>query len=134
MSIAYGLKAEYEGTVELDGTPVPVFSGGIIRVGERDVDVRQALDAGGGRIVVDDHDAALINRLDAHEALKRVAAHDAAVTLAPTDGMTVPALRDELRAAGWSTGGTKDELAERVQSLRAGEPQATGATTTPLEV
>lgn len=69
---AFGLTAEYDGTVDIDGKTVPKFSGGMLNVGDGDFGVREALDAGDGVIVVYSFDEALVALLDTYPALKRV--------------------------------------------------------------
>jgi hypothetical protein len=117
MSIAYALRAEYEGTVEdFDGGTVPRFLGGILAVGPRSIDVRAELKAGGGTIVVDESDTLLVNVLDGYAPLKRVAAHDAPATISPYDGPKVDELRAEASLRDLATGGTKAELVARLEA------------------
>lgn len=97
MPIAFALREDYAGTVEVDGAEVPVFTGGLLAVADRDVDVRAELDAGAGIIVVADHDAALAEALAAYPALKRVAVPDGSDPVEPYVGLTVPELRAELK-------------------------------------
>lgn len=96
-TIAYRLRADYDGTVEQDGIEVPIFTGGLIAAGDRDVDVRVELDAGAGTIVVAETDSALVEALDSYPALKRVGAPDDATPVDPYAGLTVVQLRDEVR-------------------------------------
>lgn len=112
--IAYELREAYTGTVEqvltvdADGNPTatqtaPVFSGGVLRAGDRDIDVRAELDAGDGRIVLNDADPAeqpAIVVLDAYPALKRVAAHEDDQPVNPLEALSGTELRAEARRLG----------------------------------
>lgn len=104
--IAYALREEFTGTVEQDGETVPVFTGGVIRAGDTDIDVRAELDAGGGVIVVDERAAGSVVHLDEYPPLKRVKApKDAKPTGSFTDAgpyaeRTVDELRNDLRTRG----------------------------------
>lgn len=113
MSIAFALRAEYEGTVRqvvavTDGEPVhgdevPLFSGGVIGIGgDRSFDVREALTDGGGTIVVADVDEGLITALDEYPPLKRVPVPENAEAIDPYVGMSREALRDEAQRRGLS--------------------------------
>lgn len=126
MSIAYGLRAEYEGTANLDGQDVPVFGGGLLALdGGESLDVAEALRAGDGRIVVDDTDAALILRLDAYPALKRVAAEGSVPTVGRYDRSSVSDLRAELRLRDLPAGGSRDELVARLEAADHPTAEAT---------
>lgn len=150
MSIAYGLRAEYEGTVEQDGAQVPRYLGGLIALGEgRDLDVAQALRDGAGTIVIEETDTLAVVALDAYAPLKRVPAHDADATI-PSQYADRPVadLRADLRARGLDTSGAKTDLVARLddadRAVAAGEQPGTvttgdegraGSTTTnPTEV
>jgi hypothetical protein len=116
--IAYALREEFTGTVEQDGETVPVFTGGVIRAGDTDIDVREELEAGGGIIVVDTRAAGAIVHLDEYPPLKRVKAPaDGAPTGSFTDAgpyaeRTVDELRTDLRTRGIAGAGSakRDEL------------------------
>lgn len=71
--VAYELRAEYEDT----------GFGGVLAYGpdRHSFDVAENLDAGGGKIVTDDH--LLIAALDQYPALKRTTAGDAPLTALP---------------------------------------------------
>lgn len=77
-AVAFALKAEYEGTVEVeaeDGSglvEVPKFQGGILYVGDGDINIADELEAGGGYIVVGTEDQRLRDLLEVYPALKRV--------------------------------------------------------------
>lgn len=119
---AYGLRAEYDGTVDLDGETVPIFRGGLLAVdGAPDFDVRAELDAGAGVIVVDDTNTALTFVLDEHPALKRVPAPEHRDAIGPYDGMNTDDLRAELRNRALPAGGRKDELVARLEADDAGD-------------
>ena len=72
--VAYALKADFEGTVdiEVDGETqeVPVFQGGLLNVGDGDFDVAAALEDGAGVITVHADDQRLRDLLDVYPALK----------------------------------------------------------------
>lgn len=127
-SIAYGLRAEYDGTVELDGEPVPRYLGGLLAVtGADDFDVRAALDAGDGTIVVDETNAALIRVLDEQPALKRVDPPAGTTALGLAATMSTKALREELRSLSLPVGGSKAELGARLEAARRGDAAAPAA-------
>lgn len=68
MPIAYALRADYEDS----------YTGGLLAVGtDRTINVREELDTGGGRIVVDENDEQLLTVLDHYPALKRTTADSA---------------------------------------------------------
>lgn len=80
--LAYGLTAEYDGTVDIqdpegeEGTTiaVPKFGGGLLATPNGDLDVAEALEEGEGVIVLDaaEH-TAVAELLEAYPALHRVA-------------------------------------------------------------
>ena len=107
-TLAYGLRAEHEH----DGAEP--FIGGVIRVGDRDLDIADALERDGRIVIaVDDHTAAIA--LDAYTPLKRVASSDDdALTITRWDGTLYDELRAELRRRGLSAGGKRDELVDRL--------------------
>lgn len=132
--IAYELRAEYAGTVEQvltvneHGDPdttqtVPLFTGGVIRAGDKDLDVRAELEQGNGRIVIDDadpHAQAAVIALDGYPALKRVAAAGADATLDPLDELNAAQARAEASRIGLSiAAGTKaDEVRAGLKAHR----------------
>lgn len=134
--IAYGLRAEYDGTVDTPDGTTPAYQGGVIGVDEaREVNIAEALEAGGGKIIADPGDNALVTALDAYPALKRIAAdQDAAPTVARYDGLTSAELRRELAVRDLSPGGAKAELVDRLEAhdvaVAAGD-QAGAANPTP---
>lgn len=122
---AYGLRAEYDGTVETDlgdgAVTVPKFSGGVLAVAGEDFNVREELDAGEGVIVVDAANVALVNALEEYPALKRVAVtpdleqrHAAA-----GDGRSVRELKTALKALEQPVSGTRAELLARLADAEA---------------
>lgn len=115
---AYGLRAEFDGTVDdFNGAPSPIFTGGIIDVAGHDFDVRAELDAGNGTIIVDENNAALIRALDEYPALKRVPAPaDAGDGISRWDASTVAELRAELKIRELPAGGNRDELVARLEA------------------
>lgn len=123
-TIAFGLRAEYDGTVTHDdGSEAPVYTGGVIAVGlnREALDVRRALDDGAGRIVVDDSDLELVGALDAYPALKRLPADaDAAgaVQVSRYELMTANDLKAEFDSRGFETAGRASK-ADRAAALQA---------------
>lgn len=118
-TIAYGLRADYEGTVEQDGATVPRFLGGVIAVADRPaIDLRLALEAGAGTIVVDELDTAAILALDASPALKRLPSRAApdAPTVSRYAEVNVADLRTELGRRDLDTAGRRDELVARLEA------------------
>lgn len=111
MSTAFGLRAAYADN----------YTGGLIRVSyDRELNVKEALDEGGGTIVVADDDEQLISALDAYPALKRSdAPDDAEPTAGRYDDATVASLRNDLKVAGLSTSGNRDELVARLETHNA---------------
>lgn len=74
--LAFALRSDYEGTTTVgeadEAREVPVFLGGVIVAGERDLNVAELLEAGNGTIVVSDRDPRIVAALDEYPALKRV--------------------------------------------------------------
>jgi hypothetical protein len=114
--LAYGLRAEYDGTVEIDGQTVPVFLGGVIAVDGADFNVRQHLDEADGAIVIDASHFTLVNALDEYPALKRIGLTPGMQERyeALADERTITQLRAELRARSLPTTGTRAELIARL--------------------
>lgn len=83
-SVAYALREQYAGTVEqvleadADGNPtktveVPAYTGGVVALGDRDLNVREELDSDPeGYVLVPDTDDRAIAVLDEYPPLKRV--------------------------------------------------------------
>jgi hypothetical protein len=130
--LAYALREELAGTVVQyetqkdkdagNGVEVPAFTGGVIAAGERDVDVRDLLDADPhpGVIIVDPADTALVNALEAYPALKRVAAPDGDVQ--PIDELeaeTVTRLRHIARVELGLDGAARANKPALVEAIRA---------------
>lgn len=126
-SIAYALREEFEGTVEVfdtqedfdagNGREVPKFAGGTFAIGEGETfDVAAELEEGEGVIVVDDRDQVLVMALDEYPALKRVAVPEGREPLREYDGQSVGTLRAECRRRGLAVGGTKPQLIERLEA------------------
>lgn len=125
-TVAYALKADLEGTVTLageDGEPreVPKFLGGLYRVGDRDLELREALDDEGelgygpaGVIVVDAMDTEARTVLDAIAVLKSAPAPDVEVSRWDADGATKRVLDDEARRRGITgfAGATRANVAD----------------------
>lgn len=112
--IAYELREAYTGTVEqvltvddkgdpVDTQTVPVFSGGVIALAETDLDLAEALEAGGGRIVVDENTLEgqqAVNVLDYVPVLKRVGVDQADKPVNPLERMNAGQLRAEAARRG----------------------------------
>lgn len=87
-TVAFALRADYEGTVDVeleDGSVEtrPKFGGGLLAVGDGDFNVGDALEEGDGTIVVYQHDSRLVDLLEAYPALKRVSAPRGAEAINP---------------------------------------------------
>lgn len=114
--IAYGLRADYA-----EDGPTP-FYGGLIRTSSTsELNVAQALEDGGGVIVVDETAHELVDALDHFPALKRVAvpAGPSPEVLDAYRGRKVGELRDELKALGLPTSGNRETLVGRLASAAA---------------
>lgn len=116
-SIAYELREEYQGTVPQtvgdEEFEVDVFQGGVIAAGERDIDVKAELDAGGGRIVVSEDEVLAVNALDAYPALKRIGyVDDAGEAVNPYELVKATDLKADANARGLEGAGSarKDDL------------------------
>lgn len=77
-AVAFALRAEFEGHVDVeleDGSTEtrPKYAGGLLAVGDGDLDVGQALEDGDGTIVLYAHDSRAVDLLEAYPAVKRVA-------------------------------------------------------------
>lgn len=95
---AYVLTADYAGDVDVehpDGTQetVPRFQGGTLAVGDGDFHVADQLAAGGGTIVVYEHDQALVDLLEIYPALKSAAVPKDATPVNPYARRSLDALR-----------------------------------------
>lgn len=112
MSIAYALRAQYDNDEYL---------GGVLAVGNGDIDVRAALKAGDGVIVVPDSDTLMQAVLDAYAPLKRVAVpkDDPPPAVDQLEDLKVTALRDEAKVLGVETRGlNKDELITAIHAAK----------------
>lgn len=147
--LAYALREEYAGTVVQydtlkdqeagNGTEVPVYTGGVIAAGDRDVDVRELLDGEPhpGVILVNPTDTALANALEDYPALKRVSAEglnlpDDVEPLDELDSRTVAQLREIAKAEDLegASRANKPALITAIRAKRAAaaaalEPDAT---------
>lgn len=133
-AVAFALREEYAGTVEqivtdpesgaeLERITVPAFTGGVIVIPndlleDDGYNVREALDAGDGTIVVDANDVMVIQALDGYPALKRVEVPDGATVTSTLDGLRVGDLKRQAELRGVELEGNvkRDEL---VTGLRA---------------
>lgn len=118
-AIAFTLREEFAGTVDVDGETVPVYGGGILAFEDGEFDKAAALDAGDGRIVIDDatpRAANLVALLDGEPEFERLDVDpDTVPTFTVYDLLNVPALRDTLRARGITPGNkTRGELLEAI--------------------
>lgn len=123
MKIAFGLAADYAGTVSDDDGERPLYLGGILKAGDREIDTLAELDAGDGLIVVEDTDYEAVRALDDAPALER---RDVANTVEASPTLRQVALTgaeridvDAAIAAGDIV--TDDELAEFLKSTSVGE-------------
>lgn len=131
MSIAYALRAEFDGTVDQDGSQVPVFTGGTVTHSDgRTFDVREALDAGDGVIVVAEDNTELVIALDGFLALKRVDAPAGADPVSSYELQTIADLRAEAKRRGLTGVGNTSKavlihaLVKHDQRLAAGDETA----------
>lgn len=126
--IAYELRDAYAGTVEqvltvddkgdpVDTQTVPAFSGGVFRAGERDLNLAELLEAGNGRIVIDEatiEGSQAVTVLDGVPVLKRVGAEEGDAEQATTtlEQMNATQLRAEARLRGVKieTGADRDAI------------------------
>ncbi|MEJ7783172.1 MAG: hypothetical protein WKF96_00115 [Solirubrobacteraceae bacterium] len=81
-SVAYALRADHE-----------AFTGGVLAVGDGDIDIGAELEAGNGTIVVHASDQVLIDLLDLYAPLKRAEVPDGATALSRHERRTVTDLR-----------------------------------------
>jgi hypothetical protein len=110
MPRAFALRAEYQGTVTVDDGEVPKYGGGVFRVGDRDVNLRDLHDAAGGdKVVVADEDTALAAVLEESIAHKEVPVKDEPVTHGPYEDRGAMDLRAELKQRGFSASTLKKE-------------------------
>lgn len=113
-AVAYQLRDEYAGDVEVNGETVPRFTGGPVSVDvDREINIGEALGENDGVIVVDDGDHAMTAALDGYPALKRVAVPEGAEPVeGDYDSRTNNQLRAELNRRGVQGAGNKshDEL------------------------
>lgn len=130
-SIAYGLRADYADN----------YLGGVIRAGDRDVNVLEALDDGSGVIVADDTDTELVNALDGRPELKRVAAPDEQQPVTSRYAeYSVADLRYEAQRRGLTVpAGTRkaaliDALVDHDQRLAAGDTTVEASPANPVDV
>jgi hypothetical protein len=134
-TVAFALRAEYEGTttqtIDGENRQVPVFSGGLVAAGDRDVDIAELLDDGDGQIVVAESDVALLLALDQYPALKRVGADDEAAPVNPYLAKSISDLRAEAKRrdlevpAAIKKPALAEALLEHDRELAAGGPDNT---------
>jgi hypothetical protein len=121
-TIAFELREAYAGTVTQyataddekngNGTEVPRFLGGVIAAGaDSDIDVAEALEEGGGRIVLDeDADPRAITALDEYPPLKRVGSSEGDELTVPYSKRKADDLRKVLAVRGITGDANKDDL------------------------
>lgn len=129
---AYALRAEYEGTVSVPGddgdtTETPLFTGGVLAVGDGDFHVKDQLEAGDGTIVIHQADSRLFELLEAYPALKRVDVPEGAEPISIYERQTAEALRHQAQLRQFvGVGPGKAEVIARLeahdQALAAGDP------------
>lgn len=117
--VAFALRQEYAGTVEVDGEEVPRFLGGVIAAGDSDLNVAELLEEGAGTIVLEGNDTRAVVALDEYPALKRVPVPTGAELTAGYADENVTALRAELRRRGITRAGaaSKDEAVVALQAF-----------------
>lgn len=114
--ISFGLTAEYEGTVDVvleDGTTEErdKFQGGLLYVGDGDIDIAAELANGAGVINVMLTDQRAIDLLDAYPALKRVATPAGAQPYSPYHRRTLETLQHEASLRDIPGSGSRSKLA-----------------------
>jgi hypothetical protein len=142
--LAYRLREEYTGTVDVhgDGTEiVPVFSGATVTYADgRTFDVREALDAGDGTLVIADT-SELAQRLDGLDALELVKLTDeeaaAAEPISGYTGLPVSTLREIAKTRGIAGAGRASRaaletaLTEQDERVAAGDARFTATADNP---
>jgi hypothetical protein len=123
-SIVYGLREEYAGTVIQrdkpgdEGVEVPKFSGGVVSIGNEgeSLDIAEALEEGGGEIVVSDTDQRAVIALDEYPALKRLRTSDDppdTPTIGWADRLKVDLVKEaDSRGIEGGAGALKDDLVQ----------------------
>lgn len=117
-NVAFELAEEYAGTVEVadpdsdqeDATKeVDVFQGAVVAVPPdcTSFDVKQELAEGGGLIVVDETNTALVDTLVALPVLKRIAAPAGAQGISAYGTLSAARLREVAKARDLDLGGAK---------------------------
>lgn len=115
MSIAYALRAQFDNDQYL---------GGVLAVGDGDIDVRAALKDGDGVILVPDSDTLMQAVLDAYAPLKRVPVpkDDPPAAVDRLEEKTVSELRDDAKTLGVETRGlSKDDLITAIHGAKGDE-------------
>lgn len=132
-TISFALTADYAGTTEQDGEQVPTFQGGLLGVGDGDIDLAEALDAGNGYIVVQSNDQALADLLRAVPVLKEVSTPEGATPISPYERQSVEGVRAVAQARGIRGAGSASKekllpiLAAHDEALAAGDLSAANA-------
>lgn len=132
--VAYELRSEYAGTTivydtvedkEADkGREVPVFQGGTVALSDGSTfNVGDRLAENDGLIVVEESNTFLTDVLNAYGPLKRVPVPEGASPNADLGDLSKTALKQRAAAAGLKTGGTKQELVERLEAHEASRLQ-----------
>lgn len=107
--VAYELRADY----------VDTFAGGLLRAGDRDLNIAELLEQGGGTIVVDAAATPLeVAILDDYPALKRVKAPEGEAATVSHADLTVRQLRDEAarRGMGGAASASKTALVQALDT------------------
>lgn len=122
-NVAYELREDFAGTTTVydeegsEGREEPVFQGGSFALLDGSTfDVGAKLEEGGGYIVVDDSQAFLVDVLDGYPALKRTTAPAGAEAISGYEHRNKAELKQLAATRGLATGGTKDELVERLEA------------------
>jgi hypothetical protein len=117
-TVAFTLREAYAGTVEVldgEGNPTgeqtPKYLGGLLRAGDRDLDVRKLLDEGNGTITVDAAAEPLVVAvLDEYPPLKRTTADEAAPVTYGYADRNAKDLKREVARRGIEGNGSKPDL------------------------
>lgn len=144
-TVAYALREEFAGTVtqvleaDADGNPtktvdVPAFGGGLIALGDDDeLDLAEALEAGGGIITVDASAKPLaVTILDELPALKRVTTPVGGDPVVGYRDRTVKANRDEASNRGIA-GASRASAEDLVAALEADDRRAAAGEDLPTD-
>jgi hypothetical protein len=115
MPRAFALRKEYEGTVTVfdtaedeaagNGREVPKYGGGVFNVSGRSVNLGELVEQGGGKVVIDDNDGALLATFEENPAFKEVAVQDDEPTASEYDALSRSELRERAHQRGFQGAG-----------------------------